>query len=323
MTRCFVFSQGKLISQDPALDFLKMVLVDEDAQIWVDLDQPTEEETKNVLESVFNFHPLSVEDCITPSERPKVEEYDGYIFIVMHEVEYSVSEHTFRTNELNIFVGKNFLVTYHDRPLHSISATLDRILKNSATVARAPDRLTYTILDFLLDKYEPALEDLGQTFDAMEQEIIEVQAQHTISRIVDLKAQLQRLRQIINPQREVVSRMARGEFKLVRAHMLPYFRDLMDRLNRTHDLTENYRDGLNDMMNVFLNLQQVQANRVMKVLTVLATLSLPIVVVTSFYGMNFAHMPELELRYAHVYVFILSALMTGAIYWILRKMDWL
>lgn len=323
MIRSFVFSQGKLISQDPALDFLKMVLYDEDAQIWVDLDQPTEEETRNLLETVFNFHPLSIEDCIAPSDRPKVEEYEGYVFMVMHAVDFSSSEHAFRTTELNLFIGKNFLVTYHDRPLRSISATIERVMKNAAAVARAPDRLTYTILDFLLDNYEPALEDLTHAFDEIEQQIVASPHQKTFNQILELKTQVQGLRRIITPQREVIGRIARGEFKIVRAHMLPYFRDLLDRLNRIHDLTEGYRDGLNDVMNVFLNMQQVQANRVMKVLTVLATLSLPIVVVTSFYGMNFTHMPELELPYAHVYVFLITALMTLAIYWVLRRKNWL
>lgn len=323
MIRSFVFSHGKLVGQDMGLDFLKMVLVDEDAQIWVDLDQPTPEESKQVLEGIFNFHPLAIEDCIAPSDRPKVEEYDHYVFMVLHAVDYSSSLHEFKTTELNLFIGKNFLVTYHDRTLRSITATVDRVMKNSAAVARAPDRLTYTILDFLLDNYEPALEDLTNEFDDLEAHILSMPATDIFARTLKLKGEIMRLRQIVMPQREVIARLARGEFKIVRAHMLPYYRDLLDRLVRISDMTENHRDTLNATLQVHLNLQQVQANRVMKVLTVLATLSIPFVAITSFYGMNFKHMPELDVQNAHVYVFIVTGVLTAIIFYLLKRKNWL
>jgi magnesium transporter len=323
MIRSFVFSQGKLLSQDAAPDFLKVVLVDEGTQIWVDLDQPTPEETKDILEALFGFHPLSIEDCVAVSERPKVEEYEGYLFMVMHAVDFSTSAHAFKTTELNMFIGRNYLVTYHESPLRSVTSTIDRVLKHSAAVARAPDRLTYTILDFLLDNYEPALEDLSGAFDDLEHQVVTTPDIDTFNHILDLKAQVQRLRQIITPQREVISRLARGEFKLVRAHMLPYYRDLLDRIVRITDMAEDFRDSLNSTLQVYLNMQQLQANRVMKVLTVLATLSIPFVAVTSFYGMNFRHIPELDVKNAHLFVFVLTALFTALIFWLLKRKRWL
>lgn len=323
MIRSFVFSQGKLISQDPALDFLKVVLFDDDAQIWVDLDQPTEEETKNVLEGLFSFHQLSIEDCVAVSERPKVEEYDGYLFMVIHAVDFSSKLGQFQTSELNMFIGKNFLVTYHDKPLRSINATMDRVMKNSAAVARAPDRLTYTILDFLIDNYDPALEELAAAFDELEKNVLSAPSVDVLALVMKLKAEVQKVRQIMMPQREILARLARGEFKLVRAHMLPYYRDLLDRLVRISDLTDNYRDQLNDVLQVHLNLQQMQVNRVIKVLTILATLALPFVAVTSFYGMNFRHMPELAYEHAYLWVFGMTAALTAMIYLFLQKKKWL
>ena len=173
MIRSFVFSQGKLVGQDLGLDFIKVMLVDDDAQIWVDLEQATPEENKSLLENIFNFHPLAIEDCISPLEQPKVEDYEGYVFLVMHAVDYSTEERCFQTNELTVFIGKNFLVTYHDRPLRSITQTIDRVMKNSGSVARAPDRLTYTLLDLLLDQYLPVIEQLDLQIEVLECEAVD------------------------------------------------------------------------------------------------------------------------------------------------------
>lgn len=326
MIRSFVFSHGKLVGQDLGLDFLKVVLVDEDAQIWVDIENATPEENKTLLEGVFGFHPLAIEDCVSPSEQPKIDEYEGYVFLVIHAVDYSHSEHQFQTTELNMFIGKNFLVTYHEKPLRSVQATIERVLKNSAAVARAPDRLTYTLLDFLLDNYDPALEDLSAEFAELDSAMIAEKAGNVLQQIMHLKNEVRHLRLIMAPQRDVIARIARGEFKVVRAHLLPYYRDLLDRLNRINDLTENYRESLNETMQVHLNLQQMQINRVIKVLTVLATLSLPLVAITSFYGMNVQHFPNADWPswpWAYAWVLGLNAVVTLVIYVVLRKKNWI
>ena len=165
MIRSFVFSQsqGRLISQDLALDVLSVVLQDEGVQFWVDVGEASDEEAKSILEGIFHFHPLAIEDCLTPSDRSKADEYEGYVFMVIHAVEYSPDKHEFLTKELNMFIGRNFLVTVHKGPLRCANATIERVLKNAPAVARAPDRMTYTLLDFLLDEYSPALEQLSGT----------------------------------------------------------------------------------------------------------------------------------------------------------------
>jgi magnesium transporter len=321
MIRSFVFSQGKLVSQDPGLDFLKLMLYDEDAQLWVDLENPSADETKSVLEETFNFHPLAIEDCVAVTERPKVDEYEGYIFLVLHAVDFS--QHEFCTTELNMFIGKNFLVTYHQSPLKSISATVDRVMKNAASVARAPDRLTYTILDFMLDNYDPAVDELSTEIAALENTILSARNADILNDVIKLKGEVQRLRQITRPQRETIARLSRGEFKIVRAHMLPYYRDLLDRLIRINDLTETYQDSLTDVLQVHVNLQQMQVNRVIKVLTVLATLSVPLVAITSYYGMNFHHFPELDVAHPHLYVGALAMVSTGIVFALLKWRKWI
>ncbi|MCZ7591594.1 MAG: magnesium transporter CorA family protein [Kiritimatiellae bacterium] len=322
MIRSFVFSQGKLVGQDLGLDFIKVMLVDDDAQIWVDLEQATPEENKSLLENIFNFHPLAIEDCISPLEQPKVEDYEGYVFLVMHAVDYSTEERCFQTNELTVFIGKNFLVTYHDRPLRSITQTIDRVMKNSGSVARAPDRLTYTLLDLLLDQYLPAIEQLDLQIEALEREAVDPQSRTFLQDVLHLKGEVSRLRTIIGPQREVMARIARGEFRIIRSHLLPYFRDLHDSLIRLSAQADNYRDALTNLITVQLNMQQAQTNEVVKVLTVVATLSLPIVAISSWYGMNIQHWPNEDWPswpWSYIVIFGINAVVTGAIYWILRR----
>lgn len=322
MIRSFIFKNGKMVSRDVEPDLLRLLLYDDDVQMWVDLESPTAEESKSILETIFDFHPLAIEDCLTVSERPKVDEYDNAIFVVIHAVDYS--SHEFQTTEFDLFIGKNFLVTYHRDPLRSVSATIDRVMKNSVAVARAPDRLAYTLLDFLLENYNPALEDLTKDFADIERDMLSTSSNEFLGHIVRLKTEVQRLRQIIGPQREVISRIAHGEFRVVRAHLLPYYRDLLNRLARISDLADGYRDTLNSLLQIHLNIQQMKVNEVIKVLTVAATLALPIVAISSYYGMNL-RFPEHALAgwRAHAWALGMTGLLTGGLYLYLRKKKWL
>ena len=327
MIRSFIFSKGKLLNQDPGLDVLRVVLYDEDVQIWVDAEKPSEEEIKSVLQDLFNFHPLAIEDCVAVSERPKIDDYENYIFMVIHAVDYLHKQHEFCTTELNLFVGKNFLVTYHDEPLRSINTMIERVQKNAPSIARAPDRLSYHILDTLLDNYQPAISELSEEIGQLEKRVLSNQASAEILHdVIQLKTEVSHLRQIITPQREVIARIARGEFfKVVRAHLLPYFRDLLDNLVRLSTMADSYRDSLTDVMQMHLNLQQMQANRVTKVLTLLATLGMPVLAVTGFYGMNIHHMPNTEWPswpFAYAWVLGLIAGFTGLLYWFIRRKGW-
>ena len=325
MIRSFVFNQGKLVSQDVGLDVLRLLLYDEGVQIWADAEKPTETEAKELLEGVFNFHPLAIEDCVAVSERPKIDEYDQYLFMVAHAADYSQQARSFQTTELNLFIGRNFLVTYHDDPLKCVNTTVDRVLKNAPAIARAPDRLTYHLLDALLENYEPALSDLSSELGELEGKALTKTSVGILTDVLQLKSEVQHLRQIITPQRDVLARLARGEFKIVRSNLLPYYRDLLDHLSRISDRADGYRDSLTNTLQINLNLQQMEINRVIKILTVLATLSMPILIVTSFYGMNIRHMPNTEWpTWWLAYLMILggTGLWTALLYLFLKRRGW-
>src|SRR5688572_25277269 len=152
MIRSFIFSDGKLVGRDLELEALRLVRADKGLMLWVDLDNPTDDEAKAILEGVFAFHPVAVEDCLTPSSLPKIEDYDDYLFLVTHGVDFTRQE-KFGTTELDLFLGKDYLVTFHRSSLRSVQTAMERCVKNTGVIARGPDRLAHQVLDLLIDNY--------------------------------------------------------------------------------------------------------------------------------------------------------------------------
>ena len=331
MIRSFAFTtQGRLHSKDIQPFLMPTLLMDTSLFLWVDLERPTPEETKFLLEEVFHFHPLSIEDCVMVSPSPKVEEYtpkEGdkfapYLFMVIHAVDYSRKDGVFATSELNFFLGKNFLVTYHDAPLRSISSTEERCLKSTVHIARAPDRVAHTLLDSIVENYKPALEELSLEISELESEALQHPSKETLNRILQIKKEVLHLRQIIGPQREVLARFARGEFKLIRAHLVPYYRNVYDALYHIAELAQNYTDSLTGLLQVYLNMSSNQTGEVVKLLTLITVITTPAMMIGTWYGMNFKETPELQWKHGYAVAAWVTILSTAATYFYFRKRKW-
>ena len=332
MVRSFAFTtQGRLHSKNVELFLMPTLLADTNLFLWVDLEKPTPEETKFLLEDVFHFHPLSIEDCVMVSPSPKVEEYTPkeedrfapYLFMVIHAVDYSRKDGVFATSELNFFLGKNFLVTYHDVPLRSIQLVEERCLKGTGHVARAPDRVAHTLLDGIVENYKPALEELSLELAELEQQVVEHPSKLTLNKLIQIKKEVLHLRQIIGPQREVLARFARGEFKLIRAHLVPYYRDVYDGLFHISELAQTYMDSLTGILQVYLNMSSNQTGEVIKVLTMITLITTPMTLVGTWYGMNFSEqMPELHWRYGYHLAIVVTVAWTAVIWWWFKKKKW-
>lgn len=306
------------------------LLTDTNLFLWVDLENPTPEETKYVLEDLFHFHPLSIEDCVMASPSPKVEEYAPkeedrfaqYLFMVIHAVDYSRKDGVFATSELNFFLGKNFLVTYHDGPLRSVANTEETALKATMHIARAPDRVAHTLLDSIVDNYKPALDELAMELAELEQQALQDAGKETLNKILQIKKEVLHLRQIIGPQREVLSRFARGEFKLIRAHMVPYYRDVYDALFQIGEVAQSYTDSLTGILQVYLNMSSNRTGEVVKLLTMITVITTPMMMVGTWYGMNFQFMPEVHWKYGYPVALGFTAISTLATYAYFRKKKW-
>jgi len=329
MVRSFAFTtQGRLHTKDIPAFLMPTLLSDTNLFLWVDLEKPTAEEAKFYLEDVFHFHPLSIEDCVVESLSPKVEEYtpkEGdlftpYLFMVIHAVDYSRADGVFATTELNFFLGRNFLVTYHLSPMKSVSSVAERCLRSNVHIARAPDRVAYTLMDAIVENYKPALEELSMEIAHLEQRVLHEPSRETLNDIIKIKKEVLHLRQIIGPQREVLSRFADGEFKLIRAHLVPYYRDVYDGLFHIHELSQGYMDALTGILQVYLNLSSNQTGEVIKLLTLITLITTPLMMIGTWYGMNFQNMPEL----AHGYWVALGVTVasTAAVYWYFKRKKW-
>ena len=331
MIRSFAFTtQGKLHTKDIEPFLMPTLLADTNLFLWVDLEKPTQQEWKEVLEMIFNFHPLSIEDCVQPSPSPKVEEYSPkeddrftpYLFMVIHAVDYNRKDGCFGTSELNFFLGKNFLVTYHEEPLQSVSIVEERAVNGSMGIARAPDRVAHSLLDTLVDNYKPALDELGLEIAELEQQALQKPTKETLNQILRVKKEVLNLRQIIGPQREVLGRFAQGEFKIVSPKLVPYFRDVYDALFHIGELAHGYTDSLTGILQVYLNMSSNQTGEVVKLLTLITVITTPLMMIGTWYGMNFKDMPELDHAHAYPIAAVCMILSTAATYLYFKIKKW-
>jgi magnesium transporter len=322
MIHSFIFSEGKLVGRDLELEALRLVQADKGLIVWVDLDNPTDEEIKTVLEGLFQFHPLAIEDCVTPSPLPKIEDYEAYLFMVTHAVDYSRKD-KFATTELDLFLGKEFLVTFHRTSLRSVTALTERLAKNAGPGPRGPDRLAHSLLDLLVDNYVPMLSDLHTELEEIEDTVLTKDSNKAfVAELIQVRGDFTKLRQIIRPQRDIIDRLARGDSKFIRATLLPYFRDLRDNLSRLEETVTGYHERLMMAFDIYLNKAAGEANEGIKFLTALTAITLPVMVIGTWYGMNFEHMRELQSPHGYqiaLGITLLSTLLT-AIY--LKKKKW-
>jgi magnesium transporter len=322
MIHSFVFNEGKLVGRDLEIEALRLVGADKGLILWVDLDNPTDEEVKAILENTFQFHPLAIEDCLTPSSLPKLEDYESYLFIVTHAVDFTRND-KFASTELDLFVGKEYLVTFHRTPLKSVQSTIDRVVKSIGVVARGPDRLAHTLLDFLVDNFQPVIAELGSELEELEENILaKASGDKFVNEILHVRSDFSRLRTIVRPQRDLIDRLARGDSKLIRPLMLPYFRDLRDNLARFEETAATYHERLLMAFDIYLNKAAFEANEGIKFLTALTAVTIPAMLIGTWYGMNFEHMPELRSPHGYIYAFALTAVSTLLMVLYLKKKKW-
>jgi magnesium transporter len=323
MIRSFIFSDGKVVGQDLELEALRLVRADKGLLLWVDLDNPTEAEIKAILEGVFQFHPLAIEDCVKPSSLPKIEDYEEYLFLVTHAVDFTRTD-KFATTELDLFIGPDYLVTFHTAPLRSVASLSDRFVKSAAVGPRGPDRIVHSLLDLLVDNFNPVIDELRAELEEIEEHVLarEPGQQKFVSELLHVRRDFTRLRTIIRPQREVIERLARGDSKQIRTKLLPYFRDLRDNLVRLDEVAAGYHERLMMSFDIYLNKAAFEANEGIKFLTALTAVTLPVMVIGTWYGMNFDHMKELQSAHGYQIVTVVMLVFTVVTWIYLKKRRW-
>jgi len=258
---------------------------------WVDFDCPTPEEG-HLLTTHFNFHPLAIEDCFHLLQRPKVDYYEGYNFFVLH----NLNPDTLTPEEVDLFVGYNFLVTIHLLPSRAIEIVRERKLEMDTTLAKGPIHLYYLIMDKIVDEYFPSIEKIEDLVDQFE---ILKPGPNFIEDLYELRSRLLALRHIVIPMRELLYRILNSErLEIAREDRL-YFRDIDDHLLKQSEVIESNREVTADLRDSFVSLNSNRMNTIMKTLTIVASIFIPLTFIVGVYGMNFDYMPELTWHWGY------------------------
>jgi magnesium transporter len=288
MIRSVHYTQGSPIRKDiPPQEFPKLIK-NRRSLLWVDFTSEPPENCLPILES-FGFHPLAIEDALQQIHIPKLDDWDSYLYLVLNYMELSGNDSTWETisDELDIFLGQNFIVTLHDQPIPAIEETWNTCDRDIRNLQEGADHLLYKIADRLVTKYMPIVEQIDIAIDEIEDQVFDRPSPQTLEKLFSLKRILLTMRRVLLPQREVMNKLARDDYRVIDPKDRIFFRDIYDHLVRLHDLNESLRDLVGGALDTYLSAVNNRMNEIMKTLTIITTLFMPLAFVTGFFGMNF------------------------------------
>ncbi|HLO15665.1 MAG TPA: magnesium/cobalt transporter CorA [Anaerolineales bacterium] len=292
MIRSLYYVPGESIRKDiPPADFPKL-LESQEGLLWVDFVSEPPETSLPILEG-FKFHPLAIDDALQETHIPKLDDWGNYLYIVLNYMSARENGDLWETqiDELDIFLGKNYIVTHHDYGVPAVDETWAACDRDPRNVQEGADHLLYKITDNLVAGYMPAVEKIDTAIDQIEDQIFDRPSPRTLERLFALKRVLVAMRRIILPQREVLNKLARDDYEVIDPKDRIFFRDIYDHLVRLHDINESLRDLVGGALDTYLSVINNRMNEVMKTLTIITTLFMPLTFVTGFFGMNFFEPP--------------------------------
>jgi magnesium transporter len=273
---------------DLTQDEIKEVLQRNQGVLWVDLVQTPYTEAEQVLLELFGFHPLAVSDALDEMHVPRVDDWGDYLYLVLHDIKFDpAQEEVFQTNELDIFLGKHYLVTYQNIAIPVVEKVHQNIERDPRFLQRGADHLFYKLADDLVGETLPVVDQMDDAIDTIEDQLFNGSNQQLLEEIFTLKRSLLHLRRILMPQREVFNKLARGDDHVIDKQERVFFRDIYDHMVRLYDISESLRDLISGALETYLSVTNNRMNDVMKTLTIITTLFMPISFLTGFFGMNF------------------------------------
>ncbi len=306
------------------LDAISELLQDKDNVIWLDLTDPSEQELQHVA-AEFNFHPLAVEDASHSHQRPKVDTYDHFFFVIFYSVLLDEKAYNLIIHELKIFVGENYLVTVHRHSIKALEEAEQRWRRNQEHLDQGVGILLYSLLDSIVDNYFPVVDALVDQAEEMEDRIFEGHNRSTTftAELLELKKRFLQLRRIAGPERDVLNVLTNRDSPVFNEKNIVYFRDVFDHIIRVADTIDLYRDQLSSTMDANLTVASNELNRVMRTLTTASIVLMSDALIASIYGMNFENMPELKLPYGYFGALALMLFISTALLLFFKRRHWL
>jgi magnesium transporter len=321
-----VFHEKEGHSIETDLGRLLALRVDPKVTIWLDLEEPTEAESR-VLSEVFRFHPLAIEDTLQDYGHPKIDTFEDHVFIIVHGIDFSrlniERSLDINTLELDLFFGQRYLVTHHGEPSLKSIKDLHKDVCEPGHRPWTAVRLLHRMLDRLVDNFLPVMDQVGVKLELLEDQIIHNPAPDLLEKVLDAKKSIQRIRRMTAHQRLILESLARGHLELIERDSLAFFRDIYDHFVRVADLAEAYREGAQSAVEAYLSMSANKTNDTMKVLTQISTVMLPLTFIAGIYGMNFDNMPELHWHLGYPFAIGLMVLTAVSILVWFRRRRWL
>lgn len=319
-------ASGELVSNISPAEFAKVLQSSEDI-LWVDFCSEENDLMESILRETFNFHPLAIADALDETHVPKVDDWGSYLYIVVRAIPSTENnELETETEEIDIFIGKNYIVTYSIQPIAAVDRLWEREISSKNIRKNGAAQLLYDLIDEVATDFIRAAEDIDKEIDEIEEQLFDDPKPTVLEQIFSLKRDLLHMRRIIAPQREMVNKLARIDFEIIDQDSKIYFRDLYDHFLRLYDILENLRELIGSALEVYLSVVNNRMNNVMKMLTIITTLFMPISFLAGFFGMNFFQ-PEASLGFwtgRLVFYLLIGAVIifpTGMYFWI-RRHGW-
>jgi magnesium transporter len=294
--------------------------------LWVDLSGLADVSAIEAVGGAFGLHQLALEDVINVHQRPKAEVYEDYLFIVFRMLSPAQAAHG---EQVSLFIGDNYVLTFQERPGDCFEPVRDRLRRNKGRIRQlGADYLGYALIDAAIDSYFPMLETVGEEIEALEDDVVADPKPVLVDDLHRIKRELLAIRRTVWPTREMLNTLIRDELPQITETTRPYLRDCYDHTIQLMDIVETYREIASSLLDVYLSSLSARMNEVMKVLTVIATIFIPLGFVASLYGMNFDraspfNMPELGWRFGYPFALVVMAAIAGGLIWFFRRRKWI
>ncbi len=299
-------------------------LLEPGVTIWINIDGIHDIDYMALIGRQYGLHPLTMEDVLNTTQRPKIEDFDDYIFVVMKMLRYDPAEDRILSEQISLVLGKDFLLSFQEASGDVFDPIRERIRKGKGRIRSGGcDYLAYALVDAIVDNYFVILEKLGERLEALEETLDDGQDAGVLDEIHTIRKELIYLRKQVWPLREIITHFLHADTPFVGAATGLFMRDVYDHTIQTMDTIESFRDILSGMQDLYLSTISNRMNEVMKVLTIIATIFIPITFVAGIYGMNFTRMPELTWRWGYLFVWVIILVIVFIMLAFFRHKKWL
>jgi magnesium transporter len=298
-------------------------LIGHDKVTWINVEGRQDPQEMEKLCAILDIHPLTIEDILTPGQRPKIEDNDDYLFLVIKILSFNQDD-SLSMEQVSLLLGKNYVISFHEHSGSTIDIIKDRIRQSKGRIRiKKADYLFYALIDTIVDYYFVVLEKIGDKLEDIEDDLLENPSMAALNSLHKMKKEIITLRRVVWPLREVVNKLERRDLKLVGHETNIFFRDVYDHTIQVIETVETFRDMISGLIELHKSSTSNRLNQVMKGLTIIATIFLPLTFLTGLYGMNFNYIPELQWRYGYFAVLGLSITVVVIMLVIFRRKRWL